>query len=190
MRTSKLNPRQQRFVDEYLIDLNATQAAIRAGYSAKVANRDGPRLLSNAGVAEAVAERQAARAERCKIDADWVMNQWRELAEADPRELVQYVRTSCPECWDGQPREYPRPDCPKCGGVGKGHVVVSDTRKLSKAAAKLYAGVQVGRDGVKVNMRSQDGALENIARALGIYKDGLELRGGINITISQSDADL
>jgi hypothetical protein len=49
----KMTPRQQRFVDEYLLDLNATQAAVRAGYSARTAEQQGPRLLGNAGVAAA-----------------------------------------------------------------------------------------------------------------------------------------
>lgn len=67
--TVRLTPRQQRFVDEYLIDLNATQAAIRAGYSAKTANRAGPRLLSNVVIAEFVREKQAVRAEKLEITA-------------------------------------------------------------------------------------------------------------------------
>ena len=50
-----LKPKQHRFVAEYLVDLNASQAAIRAGYSRKNANVNGPRLLANAGVAAAVA---------------------------------------------------------------------------------------------------------------------------------------
>lgn len=68
-----LNPKQQRFVDEYLKDPVATQAAIRAGYSAKSAHSCGPRLLENAGVKEAIAVGQAALGKRCKVDADWVM---------------------------------------------------------------------------------------------------------------------
>ena len=45
-----MTTKQQRFVEEYLIDLNATQAAIRAGYSAKTANEQGARLLANVSV--------------------------------------------------------------------------------------------------------------------------------------------
>lgn len=187
---SKLTPRQQRFVDEYLVDLNATQAAIRAGYSPRTANREGCRLLTKADIAQAVATGQAKRAERVQIDQDWVLRQWQDIAEADPRELVQYLRGPCPDCWDAERHDAPNPDCPKCGGHGKGHVVLADTRKLSARAAKLYAGVQLGREGIKVNMRDQDGALVNIARHLGMFKDSLELKGGINVTISQDDADL
>ena len=55
----QLTARQQRFVEEYLIDLNATQAAIRAGYSARTAEQQGPRLLGNVGVAGAIAAGRA-----------------------------------------------------------------------------------------------------------------------------------
>ena len=56
-----------------MVDLNATQAAIRAGYSARTARAQGSRLLTNVDVQERVRELQAARAERVQIDADWVL---------------------------------------------------------------------------------------------------------------------
>lgn len=87
--TQQAPARQQRFVDEYLIDLNATQAAIRAGYTAKTAAHQASRLLVNVKVAEAVAAAQQRRAERTQIDADCVLRQWVEIASADPRELVE-----------------------------------------------------------------------------------------------------
>ena len=68
-----LNPKQQRFVEEYLVDLNAKQAAIRAGYSEKTAEVQGCRLLRNAQVTAEIAKRQAERAERIEVDADWVL---------------------------------------------------------------------------------------------------------------------
>lgn len=70
-----MTPKQQAFVQEYLIDLNATQAAIRAGYSEATAYSQGQRLLKNVGVASAVAEAQSERAEKCGIDAQWVLNE-------------------------------------------------------------------------------------------------------------------
>ena len=57
--TAPLTPKQDQFVKEYLVDLNATQAAIRAGYSAKTANEQGSRLLANAKVSAAIAEARA-----------------------------------------------------------------------------------------------------------------------------------
>ncbi len=69
----KLTPRQTRFVDEYLIDLNATQAAIRAGYSAKNADKIGPELLGKTRVSAAIAEAQAKRSERVSVSQDDVV---------------------------------------------------------------------------------------------------------------------
>ncbi len=69
----KLTPRQARFVDEYLIDLNATQAAIRAGYSANNADKIGPELLGKTRVSAAIAEAQAKRSERVSVSQDDVV---------------------------------------------------------------------------------------------------------------------
>lgn len=62
-----MTPKQQRFVEEYLIDLNATQAAIRAGYSAATAKQQGARLLTNVDVRAAVNRTQAACAEKVEL---------------------------------------------------------------------------------------------------------------------------
>lgn len=189
-----LTPRQQRFVDEYLVDLNGTQAAIRAGYSPKTARAIANENLTKPDIAAAVQEAQKARADRVQIDADDVLRRWIEIANADPNDLIQYRRGCCPECWEdvtleGRDRE-PNPLCTKCGGEGHGRVHIADTRKLTGPAKRLYAGVQLGKDGIKVNMRDQDAAVINIARHLGMFKDSLELKGGINVTISQDDAEL
>lgn len=84
---SSLNAQQLRFVQEYLIDLNATQAAIRAGYSAKTAHSQGPRLLENVGVQKAIADAQYKRAKATAIDAAWVLKRLSEEAEADMADL-------------------------------------------------------------------------------------------------------
>ena len=70
---SKLTPRQSRFVDEYLVDLNGTQAYIRAGYSKKGADCQSSRLLVNAKVQAAIQERMNQRSERTEINADMVL---------------------------------------------------------------------------------------------------------------------
>ena len=66
-------PKQERFVAEYLVDLNATAAAERAGY--KHPNKQGPRLLVNVGVAAAIAKGQAKRSERTEITQDYVLSE-------------------------------------------------------------------------------------------------------------------
>ena len=69
----KPTPKQARFVEEYLIDLNATQAAIRAGYSVDNADKIGPRLVGESRVSAAIAEAQAKRSERIAISQDDVV---------------------------------------------------------------------------------------------------------------------
>jgi phage terminase small subunit len=68
-----MTPKQQRFVEEYLIDLNAKHAAIRAGYAAKTAEQQGYQLLQHPSVAAAVADRIEQRSEQTGIDAAWVL---------------------------------------------------------------------------------------------------------------------
>ena len=70
-----MTPKQEAFVREYLIDLNATQAAIRAGYSVDTARAIGSENLSKPDIADAIAEAQAHRAEKCEIDALWVLQE-------------------------------------------------------------------------------------------------------------------
>lgn len=82
MPSDGLNPKQRAFVGEYLIDLNATQAAIRAGYSARTARQQGARLLSDAVIAQALTEAQAARSERTEITADRVLKEIAAIAFA------------------------------------------------------------------------------------------------------------
>ena len=78
---NRFTPKQQAFIQEYLIDLNATQSAIRAGYSEKTARQIGEENLSKPDIAKAVHDAMKARSERAELDQDWVLNNWREIAE-------------------------------------------------------------------------------------------------------------
>lgn len=165
-----LTPKQQRFVDEYLVDLNATQAAVRAGYSARTANEQGARLLAKASVRAAVDAAKAQRSQRTGITAERVLADLFDIATADANDLIQFRYVPCPECFAGvqDPKVEPRPDCEACHGEGVGHAHVADTRKLTGAARKLYAGVRVTKEGLQVQMRSQDGALGLLFDHLGL----------------------
>jgi len=68
-----LTPKQRAFVAEYLLDLNATQGAIRAGYSSRTAQEQASRLLSNVMVQTAIHQAQQARAQRTELAADQVV---------------------------------------------------------------------------------------------------------------------
>jgi phage terminase small subunit len=95
----KLTPKQARFVELYLISLNATQSYRDAyGCSQDSAERAGPRLLGNVGVSRAIASAKAARSERTGITVDAVLARFWAIATADPRELIEYRRTCCRYC--------------------------------------------------------------------------------------------
>lgn len=75
------------------------------------------------------------------------------------------------------PKASPNPDCPECGGLGFADVHIADTRKLRGDARALYAGAERTRNGIKVTLRDQDKARDNLARYLGMLKDRTEISG-------------
>ena len=77
----KLTAKQQMFIDEYLIDLNATQAAIRAGYSERTARSQGQRLLTNVDIHTRIEELKKTRADRLNLDAYWVLKRLMDISD-------------------------------------------------------------------------------------------------------------
>ena len=99
-----LTPKQKRFVDEYLIDLNATQAAIRAGYSKKTASVVGCENLTKPNIAKAIEESQSQRSKRTKVDADYVLKRLVEIDQMDVADIINADGSikpvvDWPECW-------------------------------------------------------------------------------------------
>jgi len=84
----QLSPRQRRFVEEYLVDMNATQAAIRAGYTGKFPCSRGYMNMKNPRVAEAVRAAMEARSERTRVDADRVIRELERIAFSDIRRYM------------------------------------------------------------------------------------------------------
>lgn len=82
-----LTARQQRFVEEYLRDLNATQAAERAGYSKRTANEQAAQLMKHPEIIAAIDAAKSDRSERTGVSADWVLRRLVEEAQADLADL-------------------------------------------------------------------------------------------------------
>lgn len=125
--------------------------------------------------------------------------QWKDMAEfgeavasAIEREKI---RARSDKAGDGQPiplpesdggfgfrfNAVPDPDCPQCLGEGEEDIFLADTRFLSRKAKRLYAGVERTRNGVKVLTRSQDAALVNIGKYLGVLVERTKHEGAIGI---------
>jgi len=94
--SNKLNDKQKLFVSEYLKDLNATRAAIRAGYSKKTARSQGQRLLTKADVAAAIEKSFEKRLERTDIDADYVLRQAVKVHERCMQAVPVLDKKGCP----------------------------------------------------------------------------------------------
>ena len=85
---AKLTDKQQRFVDEYLIDLNATQAAIRAGYSVRTANEQGTQNLAKLSIQDAISKKMAERSKRTGVNQDRVVLELAKVAFAKMTDIV------------------------------------------------------------------------------------------------------
>lgn len=85
-----LSAKKQRFVDNYLLDLNGAAAAIRAGYSPRGAAQAAHRLLQEPGISDAIAVAQAARSRRTGVSADRVVRELARVAFADIRDTVTW----------------------------------------------------------------------------------------------------
>ena len=85
-----MTKKQKRFIEEYLIDLNATQAAIRAGYSVKTVNEQGSRLLANVSIQNEIGKAMAERSKRTGINQDRILMELAKIALLNPEKVVDF----------------------------------------------------------------------------------------------------
>lgn len=159
-----MTPKQQRFVEEYLIDLNATQAAIRAGYSAKTAYSIGEEILRKPEVAAALSLAQAARAIRTEITQDRVLAELARIGFADVRRLFTEGGTMI------TPSDLDDEIAPAVASV---EVV---ERRIRGEDDKIE--VEHVR---KIRLNDKLGALTQIGRHLGMFVDKVELSGKVGL---------
>jgi phage terminase small subunit len=154
----RLSDKQRRFVAEYLVDLNACQAAIRAGYSPKTAETCGPRLLRNALVGQAIQAGQTKRLHTLDISAERILAELARIAFGDVRALYDEDGTLKPV------HEWPDEVAAAVSGLEVEDPVVRQG--------------QVVRGGVrKVKRWDKTRALEMLAKHRGLLKDRLEHTG-------------
>ena len=140
---AKLTAKQQRFVDEYLIDLNATQAAIRAGYSEKTAFSIGTENLRKPLIQKAIQQRKQAREQRTEITQDRVIQ---ELA------AIGFARAT---------------DYAKIVPGGGGDFVSTDELTESQKAAVV--SIKETQNGTEIRLADKLKALELIGKHLGMF---------------------
>lgn len=165
-----LNAKRKRFVQEYLIDLNATQAAIRAGYSAKTAKSSGQRLLTYVEVAEAITKAQKRREKRMELNQDRVVAELAKLALYDIRSAVQ---------WGANPTN-PQQDGFEPNGLNIYPVSLVPSDIVDDDTAAAISEVSLTAQGVRLKMADKRAALETLLKHFG----GMPLEDAPPLTIN------
>ncbi len=165
MAATDITEKQKRFADEYLIDLNATQAATRAGYSPRTANEQGARLLANAGVKAYIAKRIKDREQRTEITQDRVLKELAKIGFSDIRKALSWGSEVV--CKDAESGEMT---------ISSG-VALVDSALVDDDTAAAIAEVSQTQNGIKIKLHDKRGALVDIGRHLGMFKDKVEITG-------------
>jgi len=168
----QITDRMKKFVDEYLIDFNATQAAIRAGYSPDTANEQGSQLLARPDIRELVAEGQKAIAERTQTFQDNAVDELKIVGFSD---LADFLTV-------------------KEGGIVEQKSFDQLTKAQTRCIKKIKQTVRTSHssDGtilhqtatLEVELYDKLKALELLGRHLGMFNDTLRLEGALPLTIS------
>jgi phage terminase small subunit len=159
-----LTARQQRFVAEYLVDLNATAASVRAGYSAKTAPQQGPRLLQHPTVAKEISAALERRSARLEIKADDVL-----------RELLRLARVDIGEAFDDEGKLKPLKEIPE------------DVRRAISGIEvdELFDGHGENRMSIGVTRKlkfwDKTRALEMLGKHLKLFTDRIEVSGKLTL---------
>lgn len=149
-----MTDKQIKFCEEYLIDLNATQAAIRAGYSTKTADTQGPRLLQNVGVRARIDEAMAEQSRRTGVNADRVIKELARIGFVNPTDVINTDKVTIN-------RDASRDDTAAIASV---KMKVSDSEQ----------GSCIERE---IKFHDKNKSLELLGRHLGMFNDKLNITG-------------
>ncbi|HBI91492.1 MAG TPA: terminase small subunit [Terrisporobacter glycolicus] len=157
---AKLTNKQKRFIEEYLIDLNATQAAIRAGYSPNTAQEIGSENLSKPIIKNEIDKAIAERSRRTGINQDRVLREIAKIAFVNPSDVINFNQATVKENASDD-------DLAVISGV-KIKSIPTDDGNIQEREVKLY-------DKLK--------ALDMLGKHLGMFTDKVEVNSNSAITI-------
>ena len=161
---AKLTEKQQRFIDEYLIDLNATQAAIRAGYSVKTAREQASQNLTKLNIQQAISEKMAERSKRTGVNQDRIVLELAKIAFVNAADVIDSEDAT----------------------IKKG-ATTDDTAAIQSVKVKVIPTKE--GEGVEREIRLNDKlkALELLGKHLGMWNDKMDVNVNIPIVISGED---
>lgn len=170
--SQRLSAKRQRFVNEYLKDLNATQAAIRAGYSEKTAHVQGPRLLGNVSIKAAVDAAIARRNKRLEVSQDKVVRELAKIGLADIKDYLSYrtEKTQVGVDEEGNPIFDYQP--------------IIEMIHSDDADGTVIQEVSLSQKGVfSFKLADKMKALELLGRHLGMFTDNVNLSGEVGVKV-------
>ena len=144
----KLAPKRFAFVQEYIKDLNGTQAAIRAGYSPRSAPVTSTRLLMDANVKESIQEYKEMAAKRSQVSIDRIVEEYRRIAFANTTDGIQ---------------------------VRGGWVQITDTDDLTPEQQAAISEIHQTKDGVRIKFHDKTKALDSLGKHLGMFTDKVQV---------------
>ncbi len=162
--TDTLNDKQKFFCKEYIIDLNATQAAIRAGYSKKTAGAIGFENLKKPEMQEYIQQLMDERSKRVEIDADSVLQEIGLIGFANARDFFEWSEEGV--------RLKPSSEL---------------TREQTSVISELQENVSDGGTSIKIKLYDKLSALEKLGKHLKLFTDKVQVDGGISIVKLDSD---
>lgn len=180
-----MTDKQARFCEEYLIDLNATQAAIRAGYNEKTAYSMGQRLLKNVEVQREIQKAMGNRSKRTEVTQDWVLSELLKIAAADRGGIAQVVTKE----WTEDIVDEETGETRQVSHVAQ-CVQVKNTGDLDESQRAALAGVEETKYGIKVSTYDKVKALELLGKHLGMFTDKMQLSGQLDVKSDKLDAIL
>lgn len=159
-----MTKKQKRFVEEYLIDLNATQAAIRAGYSPDTAQQMGSENLSKPVIKNAIDKAIAKRSRRTGINQDRVIQEIAKLAFLNPIDVIDMDEATI-----------------------KGEANRDDTACIASVKVKVIPGEDGNITEREVKTYDKLKALELLGKHLGMFTDKLKMEGNVPVVIMGDD---
>jgi len=175
---NELTAKQRAFVREYLIDLNATQAAVRAGYSEDTAYAIGAENLRKPQIAEAISAAMELRAKRTDITADRVLKELAKIGFSDIRKAVKWQSSLINE-----------EDNPDGGDIAIIKTIVTNQVQLvsseeidDETAAAVSEISQNSTGGLKIKLHDKRAALVDIGKHLGMFTDKVQLSGEVAVS--------
>ena len=162
---SRLNGRQQQFVQEYLLDRNAEQAAIRAGYSPRYARGNAHKLVANSGIAAEIRRLGQKTAQKLEITRESIMRELAAVGFACVTDFVSVETESATKLGihplTGEAVKLP-------GGYQQ-TVRITNTCDLPASKAAALAGIKQGANGIEVRLHDKVRALELLGKAVGVF---------------------